>query len=459
MRFTYTISHVPGKNLTVADTLSRSPVSSPTSEDTRFNSEVDAFVDLMLQSLPATEKRLQQIQQAQKEDAVCCKLIKYCLEGWPDKNLLPGPIKPYIHVAAELTVQNDLLLRGSRIVIPVSLQIEILDKLHSAHQGIHKCRQRAQQSVWWFGLNRQLTDLVNNCPKCCKDRYQHPEPLIPSEFPSLPWQKLATDLFYWKGSAYLLIIDYYSRYIETAKLSGESSTEVIRHTKSILARHGIPKEIVSDNGPQYSSLEYEKFAEDYGFLHTTSSPRFPQANGESERAVRTVKTLLKKSDDPYLAMLTYRSTPLQNGFSPAELLMNRCLRTNLPMTEEQLQPHVPDFATVKAKEEEQRRKQKKVFDLRHATRELDPLLPGEQVWIPDHNTSGSVVEPIAPRSYHVSIPTGLIRRNRSHLRRIPNESETVVHSQPTNVRDSETTMTRSGRVSRPPVRWSPGDNT
>ena len=131
----------------------------------------------------------------------------------------------------------------------------------------------------------------------------------------------------------------------------------------------------------------------------------------------------------------------------------------MPTTEEQLQPHIPDFATVKAKEEEQRRKQKKVFDSRHATRELDPLLPGEQVWIPDHNTSGSVVEPIAPRSYHVSIPTGLIRRNRSHLRRIPNESETVVHSQPTNVRDSETTVTRSGHVSRPLIRWSPRDNT
>ena len=92
-----------------------------------------------------------------------------------------------------------------------------------------------------------LTDLVNNCPKCCKDRYQHPEPLIPSKLPSLPWQKLAFDLFYWKGSAYLLIIDYYSRYIEIAKLSGETSSEVICHTKSIFARHGIPKEMISDN--------------------------------------------------------------------------------------------------------------------------------------------------------------------------------------------------------------------
>ena len=83
MRFTYTISHVPGKNLTVADTLSRASVTSPTSEDTQFNSVVDAYVNLMLQGLPATEKQLQQIQQAQKQDPVCCKLIKYCQEGWP----------------------------------------------------------------------------------------------------------------------------------------------------------------------------------------------------------------------------------------------------------------------------------------------------------------------------------------------------------------------------------------
>ena len=74
-------------------------------------------------------------------------MIKYCQEGWPQKNLIPGPVKRYVHVAAELTVQNDLLLMGNRIVIPVSLQPEMLDKLHIAHQGMHKCWQRAQQSV------------------------------------------------------------------------------------------------------------------------------------------------------------------------------------------------------------------------------------------------------------------------------------------------------------------------
>ena len=140
--------------------------------------------------------------------------------------------------------------------------------------------------------------------KCCKDRSQHLEPLIPSEFPSLSWQKLVTDLFYRKGSVYLLIIDNYSRYTETAKLSSESSSEVIWHTKSFLAEHGIQKHMFSDNGPQYSSLQYKKFAEEYGFCMQPAT-RFPQSNGEAERAVKIVKAMLKKSHDPYLAMLIY----------------------------------------------------------------------------------------------------------------------------------------------------------
>jgi len=169
--------------------------------------------------------------------------------------------------------------------------------------------------------------------------------------------------------------------------------------------------------------------------------------------------MLKKSDDPYLAMLIYKSTPLQNGFSPAGLLMNHRLRTNLT----QLKPKVSDFTAVKAKEEEQNRKQKKVINSRHATRELNPLLPGEEVWMQDHNAPGKVIEPIAPRSYHVSIPTGLIRRNRFHLRHIPNEGDTVVvYTQSSNqkpVRDTNSVMTRRGRISKPPTRCSPGENT
>ncbi len=483
MRFTYTISHVPGKNLTIADTLSRAPTSSSTTADDKLDSEVQAFVNLVMESLPATEKRLQQIREAQQQDEVCQKVKQYCREGWPDRSLVKGAVKSFLPVSAELTVQNGLLMRGSRIVIPLSMRLDILDKLHAGHQGITKCRKRARSSVWWPDLSGQLEDLVHKCSKCAETRFQYAEPHIPSTFPGRPWQKVASDLFDFKGSVYLLIVDYFSRFIEIAKLSGETSNETIRHMKSIFARHGIPEEVVTDNGPQYSSSLFRELADEYTFLHTTSSPKYSQSNGEAERAVKTVKALLKKTDDPYQALLSYRSTPLHNGYSPAELLMNRRLRTTLPMVPEMLLPSIPDYKSLKEKEHLMKKKQKVNFDAHHAARSLDPLLPGETVWIADHKTSGTVVRQSesAPRSYSVSTPTGTLRRNRRHLTRMSqdtNESLQTDPNSPTNAQPDLPTGTQSdvsttipptpltstagviriGRISKPPdrldIRWN-----
>ena len=162
---------------------------------------------------------------------------------------MEGSLKLYLPVATKLTCQDGLLVRGNRIVIPASLRLDILERLHSGHQGISNCRERAQQSVWWPGLGRQLEEVTRSCMECCNNRSQAPEPLIPSIFPTLSWQRVATDLFEWQGSKYVLIVDYYSCYIQTSRLSNESSAEVIRHIKSIFVRHGIPQTVMSDNGP------------------------------------------------------------------------------------------------------------------------------------------------------------------------------------------------------------------
>ena len=105
----------------------------------------------------------------------------------------------------------------------------------------------------------------------------------------------------------------------------------------------------ANNGPQYSTESYAKFAQEYGFEHLTSSPRYPQSNGVVERAVRTVKGLLKKAEDPYLALLSYRATPLEIGYSPAELLMSRKLRTTVPIIREQRKPKVIDPTLIAEK--------------------------------------------------------------------------------------------------------------
>ena len=190
-------------------------------------------------------------------------------------------------MAAEFSVESGLLMRGNRIVIPPSLHRELLGKIHDGHQGITKCRERARQSIWWPGISRDLEQLVRNCTECCKAQKQRAQPMIPSPLPELPWQKVATDLFEWKQETYLLIVDYYSRFIEIARLNRLTAYEIIARTKSIFARHGTPETVISDNGPQYASKAYKKFAEEYQFKHVTSSPYFPQSNGEAARESRT----------------------------------------------------------------------------------------------------------------------------------------------------------------------------
>ena len=134
--------------------------------------------------------------------------------------------------------------------------------------------------------------------------------MILSAVPERPWQVLETHLFSLNGRTYLLVMDYYSRFIEIS----------IRALKSIFARHGIPDILRSDNGRKLVSTEIDEFSKEYSFTRVTSSQELPQANGEAERAVQTIKNALRKEKDPGKALMCYRATPLENGYSPAEML-------------------------------------------------------------------------------------------------------------------------------------------
>ena len=156
--------------------------------------------------------------------------------------------------------------------------------------------------------------------------------------------------------------------------------------------------VISDSGPQFASDTYAKFAHDYGFNHITSSPHYPQCNREAERAVQTMKSLLQESGDPFLAILAYRAAPLQSGFSPAELLMSRKLRTTKPMVREQRKPKVVEMAIFTEKDNALKEHQRDNFDSHHGAKELPPLSLGDKVWIPDRETTGQVLKEVAPHS-------------------------------------------------------------
>ncbi|XP_075531723.1 uncharacterized protein LOC142564561 [Dermacentor variabilis] len=224
------------------------------------------------------------------------------------------------------------------------------------------------------------------------------------------------DLFSYKGHNYLLVVDYRSRYPEVIYMRSTNSEAVINAVKSIFARFGIPAVVRSDNGPQFASRAFAAFAKYYGFQHITSSPNYPQSNGEVERMVRTIKELFAKADDPFLALLSYRDTAGVTGFSPAQLLLGRSLRTRLPKTVDRLEPKWPAPDDVKCQDEKVRGRQKKDFDRRHAATVLPPLQPGDTVWVRDIKDTASVLSPASkPRSYVVETPNAVLVRNRIHL--------------------------------------------
>ena len=166
---------------------------------------------------------------------------------------------------------------------------EMLRQIHKSHLGIAKCRQRAREVLFWPGMSLDVEQMVTNCSVCvCADfaNKQPTGPLKPTVPPSLPWQKIGTDLFEFQGEHYLLSVCYRSKFPELTKMESLRSSVVVQELKRQFGVHGIPAEVVSDNGPQFSSSEFQEFAKEYGFKNVTSS----QANGEAERAVQNVKT-------------------------------------------------------------------------------------------------------------------------------------------------------------------------
>lgn len=149
---------------------------------------------------------------------------------------------------------------------------------------------------------------------------------------------------------YLVVVDYFSHFIEVAHLTSTTATHVKEKLKSIFSRYGVPVVLFTDNALQFAAEEFANFAREYDFKHVTSSPCYPQGNLEAERAVGTVKSLLKKGEDPYKALMAYRATPLAQGASPAQLLMGRNIRTPLPVSQEKLKPKWPDLQAFREKD-------------------------------------------------------------------------------------------------------------
>ena len=221
-----------------------------------------------------------------------------------------------------------------------------------------------------------------------------------------------------------MIIDYYSRFPEIAYMSSTTSEPVINKNKDIFARWGVPDEIVSDSGPQFSSEQFRKFSQEYDFKHFTTSPYYLQANGEAESVVCIAKKILRQRD-PFPVLMFYRETPhTATGVSPCQLMMEREIRTHLPTLESNLRQVLTSQQAVATKDEETKTNYRRHFDKRNGVRPLSELQPGDSVHVKlDQQkvwkTPGKVIarSPVL-RSYIIQTPNRVVRRNRRHLRTV-----------------------------------------
>ncbi|KAL9961977.1 hypothetical protein ACROYT_G031026 [Oculina patagonica] len=381
----------PGTDLLIADTLSRAHPDDSDSENDQGDRarimNVNVFGDI-------PDKRLDEIREAISCDTSLQTLMKLVLVGWPaDKRGTPVCALPYFDVRDCLSVVDGILVKGEAVVISMALRPSIKRRLHSAHLGCDSMLRRARGTVYWPNMARDIKQIADILLLSIK-LYQ----------PSC-WSASVADECLGISSTIL-----------AAKLTG---ARVVTLLKKHCARYGIPRMIVSNGGPQFTSQEFSSFVEDWGIAHVTSSPMHQRANGKAESAVKIMKSLLQKTHkeggDPYEAMLEQRNTPRQDtGRSPAEMMFNRRTRSFLPSMSSS-----PKDTFVKEKREARKRSVMKSHDRK--SRKLSEIDVGKSVFF-QHTEGqnwklGKVTDILGPNTYQVSGPDGaMYRRNRVHVR-------------------------------------------
>ena len=202
-----------------------------------------------------------------------------------------------------------------------------------------KCKMHMSNCCYWLNVNKEIEGMIRNCPTCLEFATAKPKikkkDMLHHEIPHIPWTKLATDIFYFQGTNYLILVDYTSKFPVVKQLQKIDQRAVITALEETFTERGYPDELVSDNGPCYRGEQFCEFLKTKGIKHTTSSPYYPQSNGLAEAYVKVVKNMMKKAQKCKIRfndmLYQYRTSPVAGKReSPIELLEQRRPRTNMP---------------------------------------------------------------------------------------------------------------------------------
>ena len=355
-------------------------------------------------------------------------------EIWDGELLEFKPIKD------DLRVHDDVLYYGHRFVIPEILRGEILNILHSAHQGVTGMKDRASGSVWWPRMNRDIETRRQRCSGCNWSTPSNPAP-TPSKpvCPDYPMQSLCCDKAHIGKNTYFVLVDRFSNWPSICQTTGGGAKDLIMFLRKHFETFGVPEDITSDGGPEFVAYEVQMFLKRWGVKQRLSSAYYPRANTRAELGVKSMKRLLRDNttasgslscDKFSRAVLEYRNTPCRDtGVSPSNILFGRNLKDHLPAAIEQLKVRKEWRFDREMREQALAVKFAEVEKtLGGGARDLPDLKVGDMVQIQNQRgvnpkrwcKSGKIVEKLEFNQYLVKVDGGgrLTRRNRRFLKKI-----------------------------------------
>ena len=390
------------------------------------------------------------------------QMLLSCIHsGFQENHRFDPAIKPYWQYRHALYELDGVILYDDRVVIPPNLRSSVLQTLHSAHQGVSSMEARARCTVFWPGMTADIHHIRDTCPDCIRHAPSQPrQPPAPPSIPSTPFESIASDFFQLSGHHYLVITDRLSGWPEVFKSPPGSPQSGAHGLISCLINYfacfGVPEELSSDGGPEFTASATEDFLKRWNIRHRLSSSYLPQSNGRAEVAVKSVKRLLRSNIDPsgslntekfLKAMLQLRNTPDPDcRLSPAQIVFGQLLRDSLSFInrlEKFSNPNIRPMWREAWKEKEsalRQRYHRTTESLSEHTRALPPLSVGDRCYVQNQagnhpklwDRSGTVVESPGHDSYIIKIDGSgrVTRRNRQFLRKFTPDSSFIVSPSP-----------------------------
>ena len=419
LKYDIDVKYKPGIKVPVADALSR--VCIPPKSSTQPEKHEVSFISGI--KCPINTDR---IKEESQKDSTQNLLKQTIFRGWPDhRKSCPYELHEYWNFRCDLVLDDGLILKGNRIVIPTSLRDEVLKAIHTAHQGEVKSILLARESVYWPGLTSDIKKMVMQCQQCSQNQSAPAKlPILQPELPTRPWEKIGTDIFEYKTKRYLMIVDYFSRFIIVKFLPDIRSETVSNTLMEVLTEFGLPSTIMADCGTQYTSELFKQKCKDSGIEIIYSSPYHHQSNSVAERSIGIVKSLWKKGGEDGTskgsAIWMHRITPIDSSTpSPYELLFGRKPRQILPSSNRALASQHPNAENHQDANVKRQQTQASQYN-RKASKDLRPLQPGEPVDV--FNTIKRIWEPAniirreRDRSYVVRRNGKEYFRTREHIK-------------------------------------------